>query len=168
MSNKTRIINLFGGPGTGKSTTAAGIFHYLKGHDIKIEYVPEFAKDLTYNQDFKTLKNQVFVLATQYHRLWRLRDEVDLVVTDSPLIIGKVYSKNYHHMIDELFGEFENDNYFITRSKTYMKYGRTQTEEEAKSLDKDILNILNEHAYETVPYDSAAKIIADKYISKLK
>ena len=27
----TLIVNLFGGPGTGKSTTAAGVFSKLKG-----------------------------------------------------------------------------------------------------------------------------------------
>lgn len=41
----TLIVNLYGGPGTGKSTGAAYIFSKLKMDGIDAEYVTEFAKD---------------------------------------------------------------------------------------------------------------------------
>ena len=41
----TIIVNLFGGPGTGKSTGAAYIFSQLKLAGIDCEFVSEFAKD---------------------------------------------------------------------------------------------------------------------------
>lgn len=41
----TLIVNLFGAPGTGKSTGAAYIFSKLKMAGVDAEYVTEFAKD---------------------------------------------------------------------------------------------------------------------------
>lgn len=41
----TIIVNLFAGPGAGKSTGAAYIFSKLKLAGIDCEYVSEFAKD---------------------------------------------------------------------------------------------------------------------------
>lgn len=43
---KQKVINLYGGPGTGKSTTAAMLFAKMKLAGFNCEYVPEFAKDL--------------------------------------------------------------------------------------------------------------------------
>ena len=38
------VVNLFGGPGCGKSTTAAWLFNQLKERGINCEYVTEFPK----------------------------------------------------------------------------------------------------------------------------
>ena len=42
---ETKVINLFGASGCGKSTGAAYIFSQLKLHGISCELVPEYAKD---------------------------------------------------------------------------------------------------------------------------
>jgi len=60
MSN-TLIVNLFGGPSSGKTTMAAGLFCLLKMHGIDCELVTEFAKDLVWEERFKTLKNQQYI-----------------------------------------------------------------------------------------------------------
>ena len=44
MKHKLPIINIFGGPGTGKSTLAAYIFHNLKCRHVEVEVVTEYAK----------------------------------------------------------------------------------------------------------------------------
>jgi len=68
------VINLWGGPGAGKTTTAAGLFNALR-HDwhLNLELVTEFATDLCFEQARENLKNQVYLLGNQYHRLWRLQ-----------------------------------------------------------------------------------------------
>lgn len=43
----TIYVNLYGGPGSGKSTTAAGVVSQLKLLSINAELVTEYAKDLT-------------------------------------------------------------------------------------------------------------------------
>ena len=75
---KKLVINIFGGPGCGKSTTATGVFSLLKLHGVNAEFVSEFAKDLTWEERYKTLKNQNYVSAKQHHRQWRLSDDVVL------------------------------------------------------------------------------------------
>ena len=42
---ETLVINLFGGPGCGKSTTMARLFADLKARGYNVEMVSEFAKD---------------------------------------------------------------------------------------------------------------------------
>lgn len=41
----TKVINLYGGPGTGKSSTAGMLFAHLKLRGVNCEYVQEYAKD---------------------------------------------------------------------------------------------------------------------------
>lgn len=82
------VINLIGGPGAGKSTTAAGVFFLLKLLNVRCELVTEFAKELTYDENWSDLKRQLYVTAEQERRQRRLVDKVDFIVTDSPLLLG--------------------------------------------------------------------------------
>ena len=52
----TLVVNLFGGPGCGKSTLMAGIFHQLKLKGYDCEMVTEFMKDLVWEKELKLLK----------------------------------------------------------------------------------------------------------------
>jgi hypothetical protein len=142
---KMIVVNFFAGPGAGKSTTAAGVFSLLKLHGVNCEYVPEFAKDLTWENRYKTLENQIYIFAKQQHRLWRLIGEVDVVITDAPLIQGLVYvgeNLALTQLVMEQFGEFDNINFFLDRSKEYNPKGRSQTENEAIELDNKIIHAL--------------------------
>jgi len=92
------IINLWGGPGAGKTTTAAGLFTLLR-HTWRTntELVTEFATDLCFDQARANLRNQIYLLGNQYHRLWRLHEiGVEVVVTDAPLELNNVYAAMYH------------------------------------------------------------------------
>lgn len=49
-NKNTLIVNLVAGPGTGKSTTMAGVFYKLKSLGIDCEMVTEFAKELVWEK----------------------------------------------------------------------------------------------------------------------
>lgn len=49
------IINLYGSPGSGKSTAAAYIFSKLKMKGVECELVTEVAKDLVWDENSKAL-----------------------------------------------------------------------------------------------------------------
>jgi len=55
---KTIHINLWAGPGTGKSTMAASIFAELKWNKIDCELVSEYAKQIVWEESYTKLNNQ--------------------------------------------------------------------------------------------------------------
>ena len=61
-----KVINLWSGPGGGKSTTAAGLFNIMKHMRLDVELVTEVAKDRVYAKDFQTLGNQLLITAEAF------------------------------------------------------------------------------------------------------
>ena len=146
-------VNLIGGPGLGKTTTAAEVFAALKRQrKHKVEYIPEYAKELTYANEWVRLSDQLHILGEQHHRLFRVNDKVDYIIHDSPIIIGLLYlktedetfKKNFERLTIDLFKSYNNLNILLERSteREYQKYGRTQTEAESKELDADAKELL--------------------------
>lgn len=149
---KPIVVNLTGAPGAGKSTGAATIFAELKKLGINAELVTEFAKDKTWEHNTTALNCQEYVFGKQSYRLCRCRDDVDVIVTDSPLPLGLIYNANPaldHHFTEvvmNVFNTYENINFFINRVKPYNSKGRNQTAEESDQLSiaiKDLYNRLN-------------------------
>ncbi len=68
MTEKTFVINLIAGPGSGKSVFAAHLFIKLKLLNYTTEYVPEIAKQFTWLKDFESLNNQ-YLLSHKQHSL---------------------------------------------------------------------------------------------------
>jgi len=149
--SKPITINLFAGPGSGKSTSAAAIFSLLKMHDVNAELITEFAKDLTWEERHRTLTNQYYVWGKQHHRMWRIKDQVEVMVTDSPLLLGLIYGKNNASCFNETVlnsfnEEFDNMNYFLVRMKKFNPKGRNQTKEESEELDNEVSAMLERNA----------------------
>jgi len=144
----TLIINLLGGPGSAKSTMMASLFAELKWHGIDCEMVTEYAKDLVWEESFKSLDNQFHVSATQYKRLKRMEGKVDIVITDSPLILGIIYGKKEPEDLSSLIlkyhNTFSNLNIFLDRKKKYNPNGRVQNEQEAIEKDGEILEMFTD------------------------
>lgn len=160
-----KIINLFGAPGVGKSTTAAGLFHKLKTMDYNVELVTEVAKDLVWSKRFHCLENQAKVTIDQYERMRRLINQVDYVVTDSPLLLGifyqpKNYFKAFEPFVFELFNSFINVNIFIKRAKKYNPKGRMQTEKESNIISIQLEDLLKERGYEYKPFNGDKEVVS--------
>lgn len=140
----TRIINLLGGPGAGKSTLAAQVFAQMKTKGEDVELVTEFAKDLVWNQ--ARMDNQVAILGEQDNRLYRLVGKVKYVITDSPIILGGLYATGRHldpHFMNHLLWAhrtYYNQNFLLKRapSQNYSEVGRNQTHDGALELDTKI------------------------------
>ena len=88
----TLIVNLYGGPGTGKSSGAAYIFSKLKMAGIDAEYVTEFAKDKVWENNTEAFKCQFYISGKQAFRISRCFGKVDVIITDSPIVLGKIYA----------------------------------------------------------------------------
>lgn len=168
---KTICLNLFAGPSSGKSTLAAAVFALLKMHGVDAELVTEFAKDLTWENRQDILNdNQYYVWGKQYHKLWRLNGKVDIIVTDSSLLLGLMYGavdepQCFKDSVMHSYNKFSNINYFIKRIKEFNPNGRNQTADESVELDNRILGMLKDNGidYEIVAGDleGANKIAND-------
>jgi hypothetical protein len=143
---KTKVINLFAGPGAGKSTTAAAVFAELKRRGYNAELVTEFAKDLVWEERDATFRNQIYIFAKQWHRIHRLLGKVDVIVTDSPILLSIYYDQKRTPYLDMLvesqFRQLDSLNFFIERTKQYNQSGRFQDESGAKLADAGIEDML--------------------------
>lgn len=154
---KSLIVNLIAGPGAGKSTNAAKIFSILKENNMSCELVREFAKELTWKKDFVTLSDQVYVSATQNHRQYEVDGQVEVIVTDSPIILGILYynepnknvKKYFSKFLIEKFKEQNNLVVYIKRTKPYVSAGRNQSESEAIEIDIKTRKLLEDN---WIPY----------------
>ena len=153
------MINIWGGPGAGKSTVAAGLFYKMKVQGSVVELVTEYAKDLNYDDAMAGMVDQQpFIFAEQNRRQHRLRKHVDFAITDSPIILGMVYghsegftSTHFYEYAIETFKTYDNVNIFLQRNHDYQTGGRYHNEDEAIRIDSDIAKLL---VGEQIPYNN--------------
>ena len=165
----TYIINVIGAPGVGKSIIAALLFVKLKLLGYVVEYVQEYAKNLVWTKDFKTLKNQYHVSEQQYTLFSQMVGEVDFIVTDGPLLHGLYYNRYEKYNVSDInktetfilksHHEFNNVNIFLNRGEyPYEQQGRMQNEKEARQIDIILKHILDK---EKIPYKEFVSDVED-------
>lgn len=159
----TLVVNLYGGPGTGKSTLAAQLFAELKWSGYECELVTEYAKKLVWQDATDILSDQIYVFGKQQHMLQILNDQVDVIITDSPILLGIIYGKNFgtwlqrdslNRLILRTHKIYDNLDIFLRRTKPYVESGRLQTYEEAKALDNEIRALLDDNLQEFEELDA--------------
>lgn len=178
----TLVVNAFGGPGVGKTTACWHIASELKKKGILTEYVSEYAKELVYEERFDMLddsmKNQTLILCEQDRRLKRLIGKVDIVVTDSPLLLSIIYANDknddFVRMVRKEYDKYNNFNLVVLRNtkQEYQQAGRKQTLEESLEKDREIIKLLDDSKliYGTY-YQSTLDVVVkniEKSLSKLK
>ena len=146
MNRNTIVVNFFAGPGTGKSTTMAHVFAELKWKGIDCEMVTEYAKDKVWEGSAHILANQFYVSGKQYHKLRRINGKVEVILTDSPILLGIHYGSNepqeFKDLLVKYHNSFNNFNVFLKRVKPYNPNGRLQTEDKAKEIDEELYNLV--------------------------
>lgn len=151
--SKTITINLYSGPGGGKSTTAAQLFAALKLQGVNAELVTEYAKGWAWQQRKIGQLDQFYLFGKQLHRECQLYDKVDVIVTDSPIGIATYYAHRYCpkaiaeaikqcHAAVRLQGAAEYIDIVLERTKAYNPKGRYETEEQAREIDLDMRDFL--------------------------
>lgn len=145
---KIRRINIMGGAGSGKSITATNIRAQLGFMGYNIELVEEVVKDWTYIPRKPRGSDSFYLQSCQIQKEdIRLRSGVDLIVSDSPVILQYFYA--YYHndplrkSMSMAFREFEEMypslHIFIKREdKFFSQIGRYEDLTEAKKIDDSI------------------------------
>jgi hypothetical protein len=160
----TKIINLYGGPGIGKSATAAYLYYLLKRSHKSVELVQEYVKEWAWeNRNIKPF-DQIYFFGKQVRKESMLFGKVEYVITDSPALLGLCYIKrccdpeiasgleqtakafydvsprhgvNHVHVVLKRSGEFNND-------------GRIHSEEESIKIDAEVTEMLTAFGFEYI------------------
>lgn len=171
----TLIVSIFGGPGAGKSAFAHGLMYELKVAGVHCEYSSEYAKDIYYEESPKKLKNQLYVFGKQLQRLRRVMNDVDVVVTDAPLIHSIHYEAEktdaFKNVVLNEHNKFDNFNIFLSRKHDYNPKGRFQDERGAAVVTDSIEQLLHDLNIDFHRYDATrenVKIVSDIIIEKVQ
>ena len=142
----TTVIELYAGPGAGKSTLAAGLFSEMKSRLLSVELVTEVAKEWAWSDRRICGLDESVLYGRQLERESRLYGKVDYVITDRPLKMSAIYAGFYGTFQDEeIFNALvardtklagvDRVPFFVTREKPYNQEGRFEDEHKARALD---------------------------------
>ena len=179
----SKIINLFGGPGVGKSSIAAGITYKLKKNHINCDQPYEFPKLLAWDENHSAIQDQLYVLANQHRGIVKSYGKVDYIVLDSPILLSltyrnyyksseypsSLYGETFDKMVLDVFNQYDNINIVLKRAEgNHNNEERYQNLEQSKELDNVIENSLmdNNIPYHTIQVgensvDEIIKLIVD-------
>lgn len=141
---QTLVINLIGGPCSGKSTIAAELFARLKKMGIHCELVSEYIKERIYEENKTISVNQIAIFGMEHYAISNKIGKVDVIVHDGSFINNIIYKHEDNPEFDKLiiseYKKFNNLDFFIKRGNIeFEDYGRIHTLEESKELDYKIL-----------------------------
>lgn len=149
---KLKVINLFGGPCTGKSSVSAGLFHTMKSARYSVEAISEYAKQMVWERQHHIQFTDQFTIAAMQHKKQHdlIGHGIEYVITDSPLLLTNIYQpdnyyKSFSNLIFEINDSYDNLNILLERSFDYDGIGRNQNEEQAVEIHNKIVNYLNQN-----------------------
>lgn len=144
------VINLFGAPGSGKSTTMHQLAADMKMMGLSVEVASEGYKDILMDGTYESsLGNPINILADQNKRLEVVkRGGSDFAITDSPLPLVAYYANGrsvdrFDEHVVNVFSGYDNMNYFIIRDHEYQEAKRHQNREGALSIEEELPSFLD-------------------------
>lgn len=149
----THVINLFAGPGAGKSTLAAEVYAKLKRQGVSCELVREYVKDWAWEGRKISGFDQFYIAGKQIKRESSLYGKVRVIITDCPVWNSAFYEAHYENTgylrgFCRGFYEYAEahgvayHNFLVTRSKPYDPHGRYENEDQAKAIDAEMADML--------------------------
>lgn len=155
----TRIINLFGGPGSGKSTVTSGLFYEFKKRNISCDNPYEFPKQVAWEDNSSQINDQLYIFANQHRGIVRSYGKVDFIILDSPILLSLAYKNGYDvgypasiygdifdQVVVDIFNRYNNINFLLNRQEgEFQTDGRFQDETQSSFFHNKIKNILSEN-----------------------
>jgi thymidylate kinase len=148
MERKTLIVDIFGGPGIGKSTLAAGTYANLSMRGHNVELIREYVKPWAYRAHEITQWDEAYLFAKQLRAESALYGKIDIVLTDRPLRMSAVYEKLYSPQRNKMFdlvnsvhqeqeeAGIHHLSLLVTRKTKYSVLGRFEDEASAIKVDQ--------------------------------
>lgn len=144
------IVNLFGGPGSGKTSAASAVYAALKTQGKKVGFAREVAYDMIVAGRAHMLQDQIWMFAKQRRYMLDVIKDNDLVITDCPLLLSLIYggqeSQSFQNVVVEEHKKHNNLNIFLNRPKTgFSEYGRVHNYEQSVGFDMKMKEMLVYH-----------------------
>ncbi len=153
---KTTIINVYGGPGAGKSTSAAYLYYLLKVAGENVELVREYVKDWAWEGRKFGAYDEIYFLGKQVRHESMLFGKVDYIVTDAPVYMTAYYASIYCSPTlakgvmaeaQAFYQQVVEDGHqhlhiMLNRIRPYVQEGRYQNESQAHAVDDGVGDML--------------------------
>jgi deoxyadenosine/deoxycytidine kinase len=171
-------INLFAGPGAGKSTLASWLFAELKLRDYSIELVSEYVKSWAIEKRKIHPFHQVYFMGRQLEYEYRfLTNGVKHIITDSPVFLAATYARYYNSHLFEVANQMESIistyekkhpaiNIFLNRGDYFQQEGRYHNREQAENIDRAVLSTLISNGVEFKEFNAEDRQDILKHIIK--
>lgn len=167
---KLLIVNFFGNSCSGKSGHSAGLFSALKAKGINVELGREYCKNFFYEGTQYKLNNQMLITGKQIEQIETfIHGKCDVVVMDSPILLGALYSQVYNRDIDlsmsirKKFHQYPNYNILLESDVDFVPHGRGNS-----GVGRDTISELlkseglhYDKTYKTTELNSYTKIVSD-------
>lgn len=156
----TKVINLYSGPGGGKSSIAAGLLYELKRRHINCDAPYEFPKLLAWDENYSAIKDQLYVVANQHRGIVKSWGKVEYIIMDSPILLSLVYksyydgieypsnlyTESFDKMVLDIHSKYDNLNILLKRGNGgYNEKERYQSLEKSIELDYLIKKMLDDN-----------------------
>ena len=165
----TLVINLIGGPCSGKSTIAAELFARLKKMGIHCELVSEYIKERIYEENKTVVTHQISIFGMEHYSIMNKIGKVDVIVHDGSFInntddlYNREQNPEFNNLIISEYNKFNNLDFFIKRGNIeFEDYGRIHNLEQSKELDQKIKDTYHKYGLSFIEVE--ARDAVDKII----
>ena len=154
----SKIINLFAGPGVGKTSIASGLLYQLKKRHISCDAPYEFPKVLAWDENHSAIKDQLYVIANQHRGIVKSWGKVDYIILDSPILLSLIYktyykgneypstlyTESFDKMVLDIHRQYDNTNILLKRGNgIHNETERYQNLEQSIELDRRIKEMMD-------------------------
>ncbi len=156
-----------GSPGAGKTVAASSLFAALKRNHIDSVLISEAAKDFVVEENQSALANQIFVWATQQYRIFCGYRHAQVVVTDSPILLGAIYNADgTASLVDVIVEQYHRYNNFnilveLNGDHPYSMVGRIHSVTQSIGIQDQIVQLLQERE---IPYLNYGEYSEDEIV----
>ena len=157
--SKTLVINLIGGPCSGKSTISAELFARLKKMGIHTELVSEYIKERIYEENKTITNHQIAIFGMEHYSISNKIGKVDCIVHDGSFINNIIYKSEDNPEFDAFivaeYRKFNNLDFFVKRGNIeFEDYGRIHNQKQSKELDRIIKKTYNKYDLKYIEVES--------------